>query len=122
MWSKYGKSIIAFLFIVYTVVAPLFFGDGHIDRSEAIIIALAVGNNLLVYIIPLSPSFRSIKTVINAVLLALVVAQTLIVDGLQPDDWTYIIGALIGGLGVAIAPAASEDQADPVAVGTGFDG
>lgn len=122
MWSKYGKSIVAFLFTLWTIIAPLWFGDRHIDPAEGIIIALAFVNNGIVYIVPLNPGFKSIKTVVNAFAAALVIAQTLIIDGLQPDDWTYILGAFIGALGVAFAPAISEDQPEPVAVGNGFDG
>lgn len=121
MWDKYGKTIVAFLFTVYTVVQPLWFGDHHIDPDEGIIIALAVGNNLLVFIIPIFPGFKGAKTVITAILASLAVAQTVIADGFQPEDWPMIIGAGIAALGVFIAPAISNVEGQVVRVGTGSD-
>lgn len=121
MWDKYGKSIIAFLFTVYSVVQPLWFGDHHIDPDEGIIIALAIVNNLLVYLIPLSPGFKGAKTIIMALLAALVAAQSAIADGWKPEDWPIVIGAFVAALGVFLAPAISTSGPVPVEVGTGSD-
>lgn len=121
-WDKNGKAVVAFLFVVWTVVAPLLFGDGHIDRDEALIIVAAIGNNLVVYIVPLNPAFKSVKTVVNFVLLILVSVQTVLADGWQlNEDLPIIIAAVVAALGVNIAPAASINQPTPVAVGTGAD-
>lgn len=121
MWDKYGKSIVAFLFTVYTVVAPLFFGDHHIDGPEWVIIVLAVANNVLVYIIPLKDTFRGAKTAIYMILAGAAVAQTLVLDGLQADDWAIIIGAAVSALLAGYAPAKSDTgTSEQVAVGPGF--
>jgi hypothetical protein len=120
-WQRYGKSVVAFLFTLWTVIAPLITGDGRLDRDEWIIFAIAVGNNLLVYIVPLNPLWESGKTWINAVLAALAAAQTVIVDGLQPDDWTIIIGAGLGILLGWYAPAISMNHTtEKVRVTSGF--
>lgn len=121
MWAKYGKTILAFLFTVYTVVQPLWFGDHHIDPSEGIIIALAIGNNLLVFIIPIFPGFKASKSIITAFLAALAVAQTAIVGGLDPEDWPTIIAAFLVALGVYVAPAVSQVGGQVARVGTGSD-
>jgi len=120
-FDKYGKSVIAFLFVVWTVVAPLIFGDGKLEREEWIIIAIAVGNNIVVYIVPLSPAFKSVKSVVNVILVVLAAVQTVLLDGWQPDDWSIVLGALVAALGVTYAPAASVKQPIPVAVGAGSD-
>jgi hypothetical protein len=121
VWKKYGKALVSLAFFVWTVVAPLISGDNHIDRNEAIIIALGVGNGLLVYVIPLNPRWAAGKTVINAVLASLAAAQTLIIDGLQPDDWTIIIGAGLAILLGWYAPAISlPTTGEAVRVGPGF--
>ena len=122
MWSKYGKALVSLAFFVWTIIAPLISGDKHIDRDEWLIIGIGLGNGLLVYVVPLNPAWEAGKTVINAVLASLAAAQTVIVDGLQPNDWTIIIGA---GLAILIgwyAPALSMDHSatDRVEVDSGF--
>lgn len=122
MWKNYGKSVVSLAFFVWTAIAPLLSGDGRIDGfAEWAVIAVAGANGLLVYIIPLNPSWAAGKTVINAVLASLAAAQTVIGDGLQPDDWTIIIGA---GLAILIgwyAPTLSAPgTGNPVKVQPGF--
>lgn len=106
-WQRYGKAIIAALFFVWTVVAPLLTGDGTIRGVEWLVVGTGAGNAVLTYLIPLNPRWAAGKTVTLAVLAALSAAQTVIGDGFQPDDWTIIIGA---GLAILIgwyAPALS---------------
>jgi hypothetical protein len=81
-WSTHGKAIIAFLFFLWTIIAPLITGDNRIEGEEWIIIGLGAGNGLLVYIVPLNPAWEAGKTVINAVMASLAAAQTVMVDGL----------------------------------------
>jgi hypothetical protein len=120
-WDKYGKALVAFLFAVWTVVSPTWFGDHHIDADEGIIIALAIVNNVVVWVVPLNPAFKGIKTIANALLASLAIAQTVIIGGITPDEWPLIIGAGVAVLGVWIAPAVSAPKATtPVVVGTGF--
>lgn len=112
MWVKYGKAVVSLLFFIWTIVAPLITGDGHIDGDEGLIIAVATVNGLLVYIIPLNPSWQAGKTVINALLASLAAAQTVIFDGLQPNDWTIIIGAGLAILIGWVAPTVSMERTD----------
>jgi hypothetical protein len=117
-WQTYGKSLVAAIFAVYTVVVPLWTGDHHIDPSEGIIIALAIGNNVLVYIVPLTARFGGVKSVVSAVMAALVVAQTQIAGGLDGNDILLIVGALLATLGVVVAPAFSPKQRVKVSAGS----
>ncbi len=112
MWSKSGKALVSLAFLVWTAIAPLLSGDGRIHGyAEWAVIAVATANGVLVYVIPLNPAWEAGKTVINAVLASLAAAQTVIGDGLQPDDWTIIIGAgltiLIGWYAPSISMSGS---------------
>jgi hypothetical protein len=98
-WQKYGKALVAAAFFVWTIIAPLLSGNGRIEGLEWLIVGTGAGSAILVYIIPLNPSWAAGKTVINAVMASLAAAQTVLADGLQPDDWTIIIGA---GLAILI--------------------
>lgn len=121
MWAKYGKTIIAGLFAAWTAFAPLISGDGKIEREEWFIFAAALLNVLLVYFVPLNPAWRWGKTIINAGLASLAAAQTVIVDGLQPDDWTIIIGAGLAILIGWVAPTISmQGTSEQVRVPTGL--
>jgi uncharacterized membrane protein len=119
LWDKYGKSIVAAAFAVYSVFVGLWSGDKHIDPAEGIIIALAVGNSLIVYIVPLTKSFSGVKSVVNALMAGLVVAQTQIAGGIDANDVMLIVGAIVATLGVVVAPAYSPKE--HVMVGLGSD-
>jgi hypothetical protein len=119
LWDKYGKAAIAFAYAVLAVVTTAWSGDHHVDASEGIIIALAIGNCLLVYVVPITRHSAGVKTLVNAIMAGLVVAQAQIAGGIDGNDWTLIIGAIVGGLGVAIAPAYSPKER--VRVGMGSD-
>lgn len=120
-WQTYGKGWIAFLYAIAVVIIPLVSGDHHVDPAEGLIIALAVGNNLLVLIIPNKASFKGAKTLINAALAGVAVAQVVIVGGVSADDWLLIGAAVIGALGVAVAPSVSDaTTAKPVVVSAGL--
>jgi hypothetical protein len=123
-WRKYGKTWLAGLYGIAVIAIPMWSGDKHIDPKEGLIIVVAVGNALLVYFIPNKSSFRWAKTLINAVLASVAVAQTFILNGagvdtLDANDWLLVIAAGLAVLGVTIAPAASVKQPDPVIVPTG---
>jgi hypothetical protein len=107
MFQTYGKSIVAALYAVAVVAVPLFSGDHHIDPSEGIAIAIAASTALLTYVVPLVPSAPWTKTAIGAVLAALQVAATVIVGGIDSNDWLLIAAAFAGALGIALAPAIS---------------
>lgn len=109
-WQKYGKTITAAAFGLYTVIVPLWSGDHHIDPSEGLIIALAVGNAITVYVVPITKSFAGVKSVVNAISAGLVVAQTQIAGGLDGNDWYLIIGAVVAAAGVVVAPAYSPKE------------
>lgn len=119
--TKYGKAVVALVFFLWTIIAPLLNGDNAIHGLEWVIVGTGLANGLLVYAIPLNPRWEAGKTVINGVLASLAAAQTVLVDGFQADDLTIIIGA---GLAIFIgwyAPTISLVRTtDAVAVPSGF--
>lgn len=121
MWKEKGKAIVSAVFFLWTIIAPLLTGDGAIRGVEWLVIATGAGNAVLVYILPLNPAWRAGKTVTLAVMASVAAAQTVIGDGLQPDDWTIIIGAgltiLIGWYAPTVSLPASTEQ---VKVTSGF--
>lgn len=118
LWDKYGKTIVSAAFAIYSVVVPLWSGDHHINPSEGIIIALAVLNAILVYVVPITKSFPGLKSVVNALMAALVVAQTQIAGGIDTNDVYLIVGAFLAALGVVLAPAFSPKERVLVTVGS----
>jgi hypothetical protein len=118
MFQKYGKAIIAALYAVAVIAIPLWSGDHHIDPSEGIAIGIALCTALLTYLVPLVPSAPWTKTAIGVVLAALQVAATQIVGGIDSNDVLLIIAAVVGALGIGIAPAISPKTATASGVGT----
>jgi hypothetical protein len=114
----FGKSIVAFVYAVATVAVPLFTGDHHIDPSEGVAVAIAVCTNALVYLVPLAPGAKWTKTAVGAALAGLQVVTTVIVGGVDGNDWLLIAAAVTSALGIYVAPAVSNTG---VAVGTGAD-
>ncbi len=114
----YGKFIVSFLYAVAVVAIPQFTGDGHIDPSEGVAIGIAVCTAAMVYLVPLVPSAPWTKTAVGAVLAGLQVATTVIVGGVDPNDWLLIAFAVLSALGIQLAPAESANR---TAVGWGAD-
>lgn len=117
--SRHGKSIIAFLYAVAVAALPQLTGDRHVDPAEAVAIAIAITTAVATYLVPLAPTMPGIKTAVAAVLGALQIAATLILDGaLDANDIMLIAATFLGALGIAVAPAESKTG---TAVGWGSD-
>lgn len=117
MFTTYGKSIVAFAYAVAVVAVPLFSGDKHVDPAEGVAIAIAVCTAALTFLVPLAPGATWTKTAIGAVLAGLQVATTVIVGGVDANDWMLIAFAVASFLGIAVAPAVSPRT--QVAAGAG---
>jgi len=103
----YGKFWASFVYAVAVVAVPLFSGDKHIDPSEGVAIGIAVCTAALTYLVPLVPSAPWVKTAVGAVLAGLQVATTVIIGGVDGNDVMLIAAAVLGALGIALAPAVS---------------
>jgi hypothetical protein len=119
-FAKYGKTIVAFLLPVYSVVVAQYTGDHHIDPTEAVIIATAIVNGVLVYFVPMAPGWKWGKSVLGAVLAGLVAFAAVIGGGIDLNGTYLVIGAIVTALGIPLAPAVSVG-AGKTEVGTGPD-
>jgi hypothetical protein len=117
-WRKYGKSFIAAVWATASVVIPLWSGDHAFDLNEKLVAITAVGAAILTYVVPAVPGFRSLKTVVNAIMAGTAVVQTVLSNGgdfaQDPNAWLLVVAAVLGALGVKLAPAASVDQPEAV--------
>lgn len=106
-WSSHGKSILAAIYAVVVAAVGLFSGDHHIDPSEGVALGIAICTAVLTYLVPLVPGVRWAKTAVGAVLAGLQVAATVIIGGVDANDWLLIFAAVASFLGIAVAPAIS---------------
>jgi peptidoglycan/LPS O-acetylase OafA/YrhL len=118
-WQVYGKSLTAAAYAVAVVVVPFWSGDHHIDTDEGVAIAIAVCTAALTYLVPLAPGARWIKTAVGALLAGLQVATTVIIGGgVSGNGWLLIAFAVLGALGITLAPAVSPRTGVRSGVGT----
>lgn len=104
---KYGKSIIAFIGAVLTAIYGVTAGDNIIETDEKVQIAIAVATAASVYLVPLAPQYRWAKTAVAAVLATLQALTTVIVGGIESNEWIVLVLAALTTIGVAAAPARS---------------
>ena len=124
IWSKYGKAIVAFVWSVISFAIPMYTGDHHFDTAESVMLVIAIGNNIIVFLVPVFQEFKSLKTIVTAVLASAAVLQLLIgsggFDGLDLNDWYQVVAAAGVSLGLWFAPAATTDRPEPARVTSGF--
>jgi hypothetical protein len=121
--AKYGKAAVAVIVAAIVVAYQALSGDGHIEPTEWVSVAIAAATAIGVYLIPLAPSARWTKSALAAVLAVLQIGTTAILGGIGADELLLMVITAAGALGIYIAPAASDPAgAPPVAVGTGTDG
>lgn len=107
MLQKYGKSIVAALFAFITAIQALI-SDGHVTQQEGVQIAVAFFTAVSVYLVPMLV-YPWAKTAIAVVLAVLNITTTAVVGGLDTGDVTGMVLAALTALGVAGAPAASDN-------------
>lgn len=106
LWSKYGKSLLAVAFLVVTA-AQAAIADGHLSQIEYVQISIAAVTAIVVWLVPILPGARGLKTAAAFVLAALNVLVTLIVGGVSAADLTEMVLAGLTAIGVGYAPAQS---------------
>lgn len=118
--QRYGKAIFATLAAVATIAVPQFSSDHRIDPSEGVAIVLAIANAVTVFIVPIAPGARWVKTAASFVFTISQVLGVVILGGIDGNDVVILIAAAAGFFGVAIAPAVSRTEAGPVVAKTGL--
>lgn len=106
---KYGKALAAVLFAALVAAQAAIDGDNKVNAEEWVAIAIAVATAVGVYLVPLDRSYRWGKTAVAAVLAALQVLTTAVIGGVDPGEWLTIALAVLTALGVAAAPAVSDN-------------
>ncbi|MEV4759230.1 hypothetical protein AB0J86_29605 [Micromonospora sp. NPDC049559] len=109
MLKKYGKALAAVIGAALTVAYGALSGDQHIDPDEAVQIAIATATAVSVYLVPLAPQYRWAKTAIAIVLSVLQVLTTVLLGGLDSNEWIALLLAALTAAGVGVAPAVSSN-------------
>jgi hypothetical protein len=109
MFGKYGKALSAVVAAALTVAYGALSGDQHVDPDEGVQIAIAVATAAGVYLVPLAPQYRWGKTAVAVVLSVLQVLTTVILGGLDSNEWIALALAALTVLGVGFTPAASDN-------------
>ncbi|MBM0237148.1 hypothetical protein JNW88_08280 [Micromonospora sp. ATA32] len=120
MFQKYGKALASTFFAALIVVYTVASGDNHIDPTEWVAVAIAAAGAAGTYVVPLAPGLRWGKTAVNTLLAVLQVLATLILGGLDSNEWILLLLTAGQALGVAVAPAVSDNgigSKSPVAAG-----
>lgn len=110
VWQVYGQSIAAALVVIATAVQAALSDSatgGRITQIEMVQIAIAICNAGLVWLVPNVPQWPWMKTILAAVLAALQLATSLIVDGIGSADVSALVIAVLMVLGPAAAPSRS---------------
>ncbi|MEN3609348.1 hypothetical protein [Plantactinospora sp. ZYX-F-223] len=109
MIRKYGKALAAVAGAALTVAYGALSGDQRIEPDEAVQIAIAAATAIGVYLVPLTPQYRWGKTAVAVVLSVLQVLATVILGGLDSNEWIALLLAALTVLGVGAAPAVSSN-------------
>jgi hypothetical protein len=110
MLTKYGKTLAAIVTALLIAGASVTSGDGHVSGEEWFQVVTALGNALLVYLVPAVPQWPWMKTAVSAVLAGLAAASSLVLDGISTNDIINVILAIIGVALVAMSPAKTETR------------
>jgi hypothetical protein len=113
MLQKYGKTAVATAFAFITAIQALI-SDGDVTQQEGVQIAIAFFTAVSVYVVPMI-GYPAAKTTVAVILAVLNVLTTAIVGGLDAGDLTGMVLAALTAIGVAGAPAHSDDPRDPAA-------
>jgi hypothetical protein len=113
MFRRFGKPImsviVAAALVLYAQLADTSPGGTGIVDVEWVLIGIGATQALQTYVIPLAGDYPWSKTAAAATLAGLQVLVTVIVGGLDTQEWLLIGFAVAGALGVAVAPAVSDN-------------
>lgn len=121
--QTYGKAIIAVITAAIVAAHQALGGDGHIDPTEWVSVAIAFATAVGVWLVPLAPQAKWSKTAVAVVLAVLQVLTTVILGGVQADEVLLLLITAAGALGIYIAPATTRTPfgTPDVSVGAGSD-
>lgn len=106
--ARYGKPLFSVLMAVL-VTAKSAYGDHHVDPAEGVAIALSFANAGMVWLVPLFPGYRWLKSGVGVGIAALTALSSVILSGLTQDELFLVIAAVLQAAGIAVAPAVSDN-------------
>jgi uncharacterized membrane protein YccC len=106
---RYGKPVLSFLIAVGYLAYQKFTGDGRIDGIELALIITAFGNAAITYIVPLVPEYKWAKTGGSAIVSLGLGLSAVALSGYTNDELVTVGLSVLQFLGVAIAPAVSDN-------------
>lgn len=113
MFRRFGKPIVSTLVLgalaLYAALSASSHGGAGIVDVEWIAIAFAITQGVATYVVPLAAQYPWGKTAVGAILAGLEVAAVVIVGGLDTQEWFLIGFAVLSALGIAVAPAVSDN-------------
>lgn len=98
--SRYGKAISAVVYFALVAAYAALSGDNRVEPDEWVAVAIAGVNAVAVYVMPLAPGATWAKTAINVLLGVLQILATVILGGLDSNEWILLAltaANLIGG-------------------------
>lgn len=109
-WLKrYGKAIAAVVGAALMVAYGALSGDQRVEQEEAVQIAIAAATAVGVWLVPLAPQYRWGKTAVAVVLAVLQALTTVILGGLDANEWIALALAGLTVVGVGVTPAVSAN-------------
>lgn len=106
LWDRYGRAAAAFAILVVTAIQATLSDSataGRITDGEGVQICVALVTATTVYVVPNVPAWPWLKTFLAITGGGLQVLAVLIVDGMDPADWTAVI---LGGATMVLVPLA----------------
>lgn len=108
-FKKYGKALLSLAGAVGIAAWQGLSGDHHIDLREGAVTAIAFGNALVVYLVPLMPDKPWLKTLAGALVAGATALSAIALGGLNYDELTVVGIAVLQALGVKFGPAISNN-------------
>ena len=93
-WKLIAQVLVTVLLALYAAMT-----DG-VTTVEALTIAVALVQSVIVYVVPNVPQFPRAKEIANAILAALQFLVVAVADGLSGQDLVYMLIVAAGAVGV----------------------
>lgn len=105
----YGKFWAALFYAIAVTVQQALGGDGVVENSEWVQVAIAMVTPIGVYMVPLTSNYKWVKSGLAVILAILQALATVLLDGWQSNDWITLVIAGLGAVAVILAPATSQN-------------
>lgn len=107
--KKYGKALLSLAGAVGIAAWQGWSGDHHMDVKEGAVTAMAFGNALIVWLVPLMPDKPWLKSAAGAIVAGATALGAVALGGLNYDELTVVGIAVLQALGVKFGPAISNN-------------